>query len=362
MNRFTVLFLICLFISSSLQAEKNVLNFIFCSDLHYGIQRNFRGKKAEASQVNQELFKAFQLLPYTKLPSDGGVKEGEVCGTPEFIICTGDIANRMQKNANKAAESWKQFEQEWISQTNIPIYLVPGNHDISNAIGHPKGLDFPKDATSALQIFNRTMHSPSPRTAQTFDYSTDKVHYSLMVNNLRFIFLGIWPDQTMRQWMDSLFIKDNHTPTLIFTHDPVETEAKHFTNPNPPYDINSKDKFENLLADTCCVNNVKEKPLSNWHELEVYFQRNPQIKAYFHGDYNYNEFYDWHGTDGTICLPVFRVDSPMKGAISSKDESLLSFIIVSVDFSQCILTARECLWNKNGKTSISWGENRTIRY
>lgn len=44
------------------------------------------------------------------------------------------------------------------------------------------------------------------------------------------------------------------------------------------------------------------------------------IKAYFHGDKNYNEFYTWNGVNGTIDLPVFRVDSPMKGEYSSADE------------------------------------------
>lgn len=360
--RFFAALFITVFTSHLLHADNTILHFIYCSDLHYGIQRDFRGKKTEATEVNRELLKAFQLLPGSLLPQDNGVKAGEIYEKTQFIVCTGDIANRMQNKAHTASLSWQQFEQDWLQHTEIPIYLVPGNHDISNAIGHPKGLIPNRDATSAAQIFNYTMHPSVPRTARTFNYQTDKVHYSFTTDSLRFVFLGMWPDHIMRQWMDSLFVQDSITPTLIFTHDPTEAEAKHFTNPHPAYDINATDKFENLLADTCSARSVKEKPLSNWRILESYFHKHPQIKAYFHGDYNYNEFYDWYGTDSTICLPVFRVDSPMKGQISSKDESRLSFIVVSIDLSQRKLTARECLWNKNRTTSISWGKSRTIYY
>ena len=86
------------------------------------------------------------------------------------------------------------------------------------------------------------------------------------------------------------------------------------------------------------------------------------IKAYFHGDKNYNEFYTWNGVNGTIDLPVFRVDSPMKGEYSSADERLLSFIVVTMDVDQCLLTARECLWNTENKTSIQWGSSCTITF
>ena len=52
----------------------------------------------------------------------------------------------------------------------------------------------------------------------------------------------------------------------------------------------------------------------------------------------------------------FRVDSPMKGEYSSADERLLSFIVVTMDVNQRLLTARECLWNTENKTSIQWGK------
>ena len=76
---------------------------------------------------------------------------------------------------------------------------------------------------------------------------------------------------------------------------------------------------------------------------------------------NYNEFYVWKGPEGKISLPVFRVDSPMKGEYSATDETLLSFIVVTIDTGKRLLTARECLWNTEKRPGIRWGESATIR-
>ena len=86
------------------------------------------------------------------------------------------------------------------------------------------------------------------------------------------------------------------------------------------------------------------------------------IKAYFHGDKNYCEFYTWTGVDGSIRLPVFRVDSPMKGEFSAGDEALLSFLVATVDMEARRLTVRECLWNTEGRTAVRWGSVCSICY
>ena len=51
---------------------------------------------------------------------------------------------------------------------------------------------------------------------------------------------------------------------------------------------------------------------------------------------------------------LFSGWTPMKGEYSSADERLLSFIVVTMDVNQRLLTARECLWNTENKTSIQW--------
>ena len=190
---------------------------------------------------------------------------------------------------------------------------------------------------------------------EDFNYPENSVRYSFVRDSLRFMFIGMWPDGNMRMWMDSVMTEDPVSPVIIFTHDPVEADAKHYTNPNYPYNINAVDKFENLLSDTC-------SPEGNWSRFERFVKSHPQIKAYFHGDCNYNEFYEWKGVNGTVSLPVFRVDSPMKGEYSSKNENLLSYQVVCIDTDNKIITVRECLWNKDGLTSITWGEVKTISY
>ncbi|HZR22634.1 MAG TPA: hypothetical protein VFA59_03535, partial [Vicinamibacterales bacterium] len=81
--------------------------------------------------------------------------------------------------------------------------------------------------------------------------------------------------------------------------------------------------------------------------------------AYFHGNSNWNEFYDWHGPDNDITLHVFRLDSPMKGKESSKDERKLSFQVATIDMVKGELTVRECLWNTAPNT-LAWGAHKTI--
>ena len=50
----------------------------------------------------------------------------------------------------------------------------------------------------------------------------------------------------------------------------------------------------------------------------------------------------------------------MKGDYSSVDETLLSYIVVTVDADSRLLTARECLWNPDGAAGIRWGASCTI--
>lgn len=350
----------------------NTLKFIYCSDVHYGLEREFRGSETTADSVNRAMLASFRMLEEALLPEDGGVLSGEIFGKPDFVVCTGDIANRMEDGVQTASESWEQFCRDWsryctIGQEQahsegsscgtVPLYLVPGNHDISNAIGYPSPLNPETDDASAAGIY-RLMTGDTG--TKPFDYTTDKTHFSFVIDSIRFVFMGMWPDMDMRSWFDNETAEDNGMPAIIFTHDPPEAEAKHFTNPNGNHSINGKDRFQNLLCDTCSVRNVDRRPYGNWRDLEHFFRSHPCIKAYFHGDQNYNEFYTWHGPDNSISLPVFRVDSPMKGFGSSSDETLLSFIVVTIDTGDMTLTARECLWNADKAPGLTWGENVSI--
>ena len=342
--------------------DGKILRFIYCSDVHYGLEREFRGSSAVAADsVSRAMLASFRILEQTALPDDGGVAAGEIFGAPDFVVCTGDIANRMEKGVQTASASWEQFCRDWADYSGR-LYLVPGNHDISNAIGYPKPLHPEKDASSAAGIYNLMMKPDTALAAGEFDYSIHLTHFSFVMDSIRFVFMGMWPDGRMRSWFMEETSDDDGMPVLLFTHDPPEADAKHFTNPNGRHDINPVDRFENLLSDTCSIRKIDQEPLDNWRRLEAFLRNNGNIKAWFHGDWNFNEFYDWSGVEGTVSLPVFRVDSPMKGDYSSEDETLLSYIAVTVDAQAGILTARECLWNESRAPGITWGEERTIQF
>ena len=353
--------LVWISLSCGLRAQgRDFLRFIYCSDLHYGLERDFRGDAdVPADSVSRALRESFRMLETKSLPDDGGVGSGMVFGFPDFIVCTGDIANRMEDGIQSASESWKQFLRDWKEYLDR-MYIVPGNHDISNAIGYYKPMSPLTDASSAAGIYNMMMRPDTAIAAEDFDYSRDKTHYAFVRDSILFVFMGMWPDTVMRFWLDGELSEHGSVPALIFTHDPPEADAKHFTNPSGRHDINSRDRFENLLSDTCCVSSTDSLPLENWRTLERYLHGRPQIKAYFHGDCNYNEFYIWHGVDSTISLPVFRVDSPMKGEYSAGAQELLSFIVVAIDPEARLMTVRECLWNRDCRPGIEWGASSTI--
>lgn len=340
-------------------SDRGILRFIYCSDLHYGLEREFRGTSdVPADSVCRAMIQSFGLLKNTVLPDDGGAGGGSAFGNPDFIVCTGDIANRMEHGIQSASESWKQFRNDWAEFADR-LYIVPGNHDISNAIGYTRPMKPEHDASSAAGIYNMMMHPDTDVTPEGFDYRKDKTHYTFVMDSIRFVFMGMWPDSCMREWYTNTIDAGDSIPVLLFTHDPPDADAKHFTDPVSPHGINSADRFENLLADTCSVSSIDSLPLDNWRTLERFIAAHPEIKAYFHGDCNYNEFYTWHGADSTVSLPVIRVDSPMKGELSADNETLLSYVIVVIDTSTGLLTARECLWNTDNGHSIRWGASAT---
>jgi len=90
----------------------------------------------------------------------------------------------------------------------------------------------------------------------------------------------------------------------------------------------------------------------------AFLKAHTNIKAYFHGHDNGNEYYKYKGPDDDVALRTFRVDSPMKGSASELDASKLSFQVVSIDSTLKQMTVRECLWNSNSATTLSplvWG-------
>jgi len=158
------------------------------------------------------------------------------------------------------------------------------------------------------------------------------------------------------------------TPIIVFAHDAPDVQSKQFTNPNGKHDINQVDQFENVLSDTFADTNggsgsIETPAIIEQRAWEDFLRKHSNITAYFHGDSNWNQFYDWTGPDHTVALHTFRVDSPMKGHFSSVDEAKLSFQIATIDTASRTMTVREVLWNVDSQRSdspVTWGGSTTV--
>ncbi|SDR73727.1 metallophosphoesterase [Opitutus sp. GAS368] len=358
------------------------VTFVFTSDVHFGINRgNFRGAaNVESRVVNAAMLEAINAVPAAVLPADGGLNAGRPVGPVDFVVITGDLVNRQELypiHIQSAAVSWGQFAACYVDGLALhdatgrptPLLLVPGNHDVSNAIGSPSKLVPARDATSLIGIYNRMMRPALPRTTATYAYPADRIQYSRDFGGVHCVFLSIWPDRAARAWMESdLQAVPAGEPVFIFCHDPPEGDARHFTNPNGAHDINDRDKFENVIADVYAdgvVASVGGKPdgptTIEQRAFAAFLKAHPNITGYFHGHSNWTEFYTWPGPDGDLSLSVFRSDSPMKGKVSGKDETKLAFQVVVFDAAQRKLTARECLWNTSAAAGpLAWGQTRTV--
>jgi hypothetical protein len=356
----------------------SIIQMIFTSDAHYGITRaqfqgdtNVAGNKVNAAMINQ-----INSMPNLIFPVDGGVNSGKQIASIDYLVESGDIANRMEIPIQSAATSWAQFEAGYMHHVSLKgsdgqpakLWIAPGNHDISNAIGFCKPMKPLTDPSSMVNIYNLMIGPKKLLTNQSYNYKTDKINYSRNVKGIHFMFITLWPDSAERIWMaKDLETVSSSTPVIIFTHDQPTCEAKHFTNPVPPYGITAQNKFENLVEETYKEGTVISKDDGNT-DIEQrgwvkFLKLHPNIKAYFHGNSNWNEFYVYHGPDNDVNLNVFRVDSPMKGKYSAKDETKLSFQAISIDTETQDLTVRECLWDttpSNPPAKVVFGESKTV--
>lgn len=364
--------------SGQSKALTHPINILFTSDAHYGIfRKSFRGDTMVAGHiVNAAMIKQMNTIPNYTLPKDGGVNEGKKVQDVDYLIQTGDITNRMEIPVQGAAASWKEFQSDYVNGVDLKghngkpaqLLLIPGNHDISNAIGYWKSMKPLTDPTSMVNIYNLMLKPIVPVNNATYNYNTEKVNYSKNIGGVHFMFITLWPDSAERIWMKKdLDTVSRKTPVILFAHDQPTCEPVHFTNPTSPYQIIPGNPFENLLAehykDSVVVDKKSVSTNIEQRAWVAFLKQHPNIKAYFHGNSNYNEYYTYYGPDHDVQLPVFRVDSPMKGKFSSKDETLLSFQLITLDPESKILSVRECLWNtdpKNPDDKILFGKTATL--
>jgi len=380
------LYLICVLVSLSVsrnllgdeavEAHNYEATFVFTSDVHFGLSRlGFRGKvNVPSKDVNAAMLSVINSSADAIIPEDTGVRSGEKIGGIDFTVITGDLTNRQELYPIKiqsAQASWKEFEQCYLNGLNLktvtgnkaPLFLVPGNHDVSNAIGSPSKLVPATDATTLAELYNRYMHPITKVTKETYNFKDNRIYYSKNIGGAHEIFITMWPDSTARAWIaHDLKTVAKDIPVFIFCHDMPAIDARHLTNPNGKHDINREDKFENVVCDIYSDGTESDGETDiEQTQLASFIKDHPQIVAYFHGHSNFTEFYTWKGPDKNVQLNTFRSDSPMKGQFSGKDESKLAFQIVTFSTKTHLLTARECLWNtKASQGNIVWGKSTTV--
>ncbi len=338
------------------QIKDSVINFLFTSDVHFGLTKDvFRGKNdVPAKEVDLAMMQVMNQLSKNQLQGNG----------IDALVITGDIANRMEKGIQSATTSWNQFKEVFIDSnhlkkadgSNAELWVVPGNHDMSNAIGFHRPMEPKKDPASMMGIY----HLMFPKNqVTTFDSTLHRIHYSRDIKGVHFIFLSLYPDSAERVWMEyDLKNIASTTPVLLFAHSIPDVEPRFFQNPNGLHDINDEDKFENLVPEMYKDGkDVKGETTIEQNEFADFISKHSNIKVYFHGHENWTEYYQYRGPKNTINLNSIRTDSPMKGRISVKDEKKLAFELVSININTGLLTVKEVLWNANLNThAFAWGQ------
>jgi hypothetical protein len=411
---------------------------LYSSDAHYGIKRasgyafsSYTGAKAlggpvlggysSAQQVNTAMAYVMKGMIGKKIPNDGidNVGAGTTIGNIDYVIQSGDISNRMQNDfastgyttwVQSAYDSWNQFMAGFVGVHKFNTLLVPGNHDVSNAIGYTKPLSrdgsasvtgasttlTPLDGSIMAYIYNwfvkpGTFDTSSKDSAQksyvnaTYQNADNKIYYSKDIAGVHFMFISMWPDLDAQAWMEGDLARiSSTTPAVIVTHDGPTTEAKHLTSQNGPTDFGNT--YENLLVNAGVVPYSATANIGAQRDFVRFLQRHKNIVAYFHGNDNWNDIgtcdasgvYQtgdaanttgcYQGPDAAtnpVYLPTFRVDSPMKGRDSGQDKytttpglnfnsDLLSYQVISIDSVAKKMTVREYRW-KTGK----WGNTPT---
>ena len=187
-------------------ARAELVQFIYTSDQHYGITRKaFRGlDKVSSREVNAAMVQAINTLPGISLPEDGGVRAGQPVQWADAVISTGDIANRMEETDERlipsATECWDLFEKQYINGVSLKdragkaaeVLAIPGNHDVTNAVGFYKAMTPAKDNGSLLAMYNRANNTSL--APEAFDAKRDKVFLNREYGGVRLLFVQMWPD------------------------------------------------------------------------------------------------------------------------------------------------------------------------
>ena len=166
--------------SRAATTPSTTVQFVFTSDSHFGLTRKaFRGaENVNASVVNAALVAAINALPAAMIPKDGGIGGNASVGPIDFVANAGDLANRAETTdggqIQPASASWAEFRRIYLEGVHVrsrdgelaPVFAVPGNHDVSNAVGFHRPMVPATDPSSMVGLYNLMMR---PQAALTPD-------------------------------------------------------------------------------------------------------------------------------------------------------------------------------------------------
>ncbi len=360
----------------------DIVNFVYTSDNHYGIVRPiFRGNfNVPSPVVNEAMIARMNTLPAQSFPNDGGVGAGQSVGHVDFLMDTGDLANRSESQSAIAATNitylgagvsypgnsaytapvsavtWGQWQHDFLGDANtgnragglltltdsqglgIPVFLSPGNHDVNDAIGMTGKISPANvDATSFVKIYNRMTpySSQAPITTNVFANPANytnvnlRVNYSFNAGGVHVQCVNMFPDKNILNWMSAdLANVPASTPVFLFCHVPLNmaaTETKVFGSPTNTSSSAGADiplTLSGVDSPTSYVDmNAAKQYVADW------LVAHPNVRALFSGHDNFNGATNWNGQDPNnniiaardaawAGVTLFRVDSPMKGDIS----------------------------------------------
>ena len=261
-TRFQILltaFLLMIIMQLNAQNKRLLLQFIQLTDMQMGMISNNLNCDAENNLFNQAVCEINKLKP-------------------DFVVITGDLVNnRTDTNQIKA---FKKITA--LINKRIPIYLIPGNHDVGQ-----------KPNNETLDFYLK--HYKSDKFS--FNYKG----FKFIGINSSLINSGIEQENAQLEWLKTQLL--GKKPAILFTHHPFFIT-----------DINEKDKYENI-------------PISlRLPYMQLFEQKG--VKAIFAGHYHKNAIAQYNGiemiTTSAVGKPLgkqksgFRIVTVYKDSISHR--------------------------------------------
>lgn len=132
-------------------ADTSKIRFGVISDIHYLAPSLKGGNSEEWLEFVHDKHKEYTVLDSLLDNALDGVLRNAVEGGENYVLIPGDLTKDGELESHKAlAAKLESFEEE----TGIPVFVIPGNHDInnSNAITFENGYKEPAEITSPEQF------------------------------------------------------------------------------------------------------------------------------------------------------------------------------------------------------------------